>query len=193
MASHSISWVLGAHVRFGNLDFIIMVGGGLALAHAAIQPLPSIGLNYERLEHQLGVSLGPQPSREDQRHLTFSDANDMAWLTGGEPLSPERHIQSATIVLLFSLCNAMATISHLVAQCMVPPFMNDEFVGVIEHVVESFHDLLAEEPESPSGFESSRGSHHPSCECFMTDTPEGHVKSVHKEEATSVNDLDNEA
>ena len=62
MASHGISWVLGAHVRFGDLDFFIIVGGELALAHATIQPLPSIGLDYGRLESQLGVSLGPQPS-----------------------------------------------------------------------------------------------------------------------------------
>ena len=59
MASHDISWVLDAHVRFRSLDFIIMVEGELTLAHTAIQSLPSIGLNHERLEHQLGVSLGP--------------------------------------------------------------------------------------------------------------------------------------
>ena len=59
MASHGISWVSGAHVRFGDLDFIVTVGGELALAHTAIQPLPSIGLNYGRLECQLGISLGP--------------------------------------------------------------------------------------------------------------------------------------
>ena len=46
-------------MRFGDLDFIITMGGELALAHASIQPLPSIGLDYERLERQLGVSLGP--------------------------------------------------------------------------------------------------------------------------------------
>ena len=57
---------------FGDLDFIVMVGGELALAHAAIQSLPSIGFNYKRLEHQLNISLGPQPSREDPRHLTLS-------------------------------------------------------------------------------------------------------------------------
>ena len=78
MASHEISWVSGAHVHFGNLDFIVMVGGELALAHATIQSFPSIGLNYERLERQLSVSLGPQQSREDQRRLTLSDANNMA-------------------------------------------------------------------------------------------------------------------
>ena len=59
MANHGISWAPGAHVHFGSLDFIITVGGELALAYAAIQPLPSIGLDHKRLEHQLGVSLGP--------------------------------------------------------------------------------------------------------------------------------------
>ena len=59
MASHSISWVPGAHVRFSDLDFIITVGGELALAHVAIQSLPSIGFNYGRLERQPGTSLGP--------------------------------------------------------------------------------------------------------------------------------------
>ena len=50
MASHGISWIPGAHVRFEDLYFIITVGEELALAHAAIQPLPSIGLDYGRLE-----------------------------------------------------------------------------------------------------------------------------------------------
>ena len=60
MANHGISWVPGAHVRFKSLDFIVTVGGELALAHATIQSLPSIGLNHERLGRQLGISLGPQ-------------------------------------------------------------------------------------------------------------------------------------
>ena len=59
-------------MHFSDLDFIVMVGGELMLAHTAIQPLPSIGLNYGRLERQLGVSLGPQPSREDPCRLTLS-------------------------------------------------------------------------------------------------------------------------
>ena len=57
------------------------------MAHAAIQPLPSIGLDYGRFERQLSVSLGPQLSREDPRRLTFSYTNDVAWLAEGEPLS----------------------------------------------------------------------------------------------------------
>ena len=45
MASHGISWVSGAHVRFGNLDFIITMEGELAQAPAAVQPLHSAGLD----------------------------------------------------------------------------------------------------------------------------------------------------
>ena len=71
--------------------------------------------------------------------------------------------------------------------------MNNEFMGVIEHVTESLHDLLTEEPESPSSSDSSRGRHHPSRECFMIGTPEGHVESIHEEEDTATNDLDDDA
>ena len=78
MASHGISWVPGAHMRFGSLDFIIMVGGELVRAHTAIQSLPSIGLDHERLGRQLGVSLGPQQSRENRRRLALSNDNDVA-------------------------------------------------------------------------------------------------------------------
>ena len=49
-----------------------------------------------------------------------------------------------------------------------------------------------QESKSPSGSDSSRGSHHPSRECFMAGTTEGHVKSIHEEEATPMNDLDDE-
>ena len=144
-------------MHFRSLDFIITVGGELALAHVAIQSLPSIGLG-----RQLGVSLGPQQSREDQRHLALSDANDMTWSSGVGSLSLEHHIRSAPIALPFGLRNAAATVSHLVAQCMVQPPMNNKFVGVIEHIIESLHNLLIEEPGSSSGSDSSRGSHHPS-------------------------------
>ena len=90
MASHDISWVLGTHVCFGDLDFIITMEEELVRAPIVIQPLYSTGLdtiaealeelwvyaseahalgssqllgfNYERLEHQLGVFLGPRQS-----------------------------------------------------------------------------------------------------------------------------------
>ena len=50
MASHGISWVPGAHVRFGNLDFIVTLEGELALAHTVAQSLPSVNLSHQRLE-----------------------------------------------------------------------------------------------------------------------------------------------
>ena len=149
MASHDISWVPGTHVRFEDLDFIITVEGELARAPVIIQPFHSTSLDaiaealeelqlhapearaprsdqlldfdYGRLEHQLGVFLGPQLSRENLRHLTFLFANVMTQLTEGEPLSPEYLIRSAPIVLPFGLCNAAETIGHLVAQRMVLP------------------------------------------------------------------------
>ena len=90
MASHNISWVPGAHMCFGNLDFIVTMRGELAQAPVALQPLHSAGLDtivkaleelqlhapevhapgsdqllvfdYGRLEHQLGTFLGPRPS-----------------------------------------------------------------------------------------------------------------------------------
>ena len=45
MASHGVSWVPGAHVRFGNLDFIITAEGELAQVPTTVQPLHSAGLD----------------------------------------------------------------------------------------------------------------------------------------------------
>ena len=59
MAIHGISWVSGTHVHFGDLDFIVTVGGELMLAHATIQSLPSVSFNYGRFECQPDVSPGP--------------------------------------------------------------------------------------------------------------------------------------
>jgi hypothetical protein len=39
MASRGISWVLGAHVRFGSLDFIVATEGELVRALAPQPPL----------------------------------------------------------------------------------------------------------------------------------------------------------
>ena len=65
-------------MRFGSLDFIITVGGELVRAHAAIQSLPSIVLDHKRLGRQLGVFLGPQQSRENQRRLALSNDDGVA-------------------------------------------------------------------------------------------------------------------
>ena len=71
MANHNISWVLGAHVHFDDLDFIVTLGGELALAHMTAQSLTSINLSHLRLEGQPGDSLGPQLSREPLRSITL--------------------------------------------------------------------------------------------------------------------------
>jgi len=78
------------------------------------------------------------------------------------------------------------------AQRTPPSPVNNKFVGMTEYVTKSFHDLLARETESSSTSDSSRGSYHPSRECFMAGSPEGQVKSIHEEEATPTNDLDDE-
>ena len=75
---------------------------------------------------------------------------------------------------------------------MHPSPTNDEFVEMTEYVVESFHDLLTGDSESLSDSDSSRGSHHPSRECFMVGTLEGHIESVHEGGVTPPNDFDDE-
>jgi hypothetical protein len=90
MANHGVCWVPGAQVHFGSLDFFITTEGELARAPAPIQSLHSTNLDtvvealkelqlhaleahaprsdqlpnfdYERLEHQLDIFLGPRPS-----------------------------------------------------------------------------------------------------------------------------------
>ena len=114
----------------------------------------------------------------------------MRQLAGGEPLSLEYLIRSTPTALQLELRNVTETVGHLVAQCTPPPPMNDEFMGMIEYIMESFHDLLAGELESPSDSDSSRGSHHPSRECFMAGTPEGYIESIHEGGATPMDDLD---
>ena len=61
--------------------------------------------------------------------------------------------------------------------------------GHIKSITKSLHGLLTEELGSDSGSNSSRGSHHPSRECFMAGTPEGHVESISVEEATPTGNL----
>ena len=45
MASHGVSWVPSAHVRFGNLDFNISMEGELAQVPTTDQPLHSASVN----------------------------------------------------------------------------------------------------------------------------------------------------
>ena len=116
----------------------------------------------------------------------------MTQFAGGEPLSSEYLIRSASTAFPFGLSNAAETVCHLVAQRMHPSPMNDEFMGTTEYIIESFHDLLVGESESPSDSDSSRGSHHLSREYFMEGTPEGYIESIREGGATPTDDLDDE-
>ena len=116
----------------------------------------------------------------------------MMQLTGGEPLSSKHLTQGTPTAFPFGLRNVVGTVVYLVVQRMHPSPTNDEFVGMTEYIAESFHDLLAGDLESLSDSDSSKGSHHPSRECFMAGTPEGRVESVHEGGATPPNDLDDE-
>ena len=149
-----------------------------------------LGFDYEWLEHQVHAFLGPRPSREDMHCLTFSFTNVMTQLAGGEPLSLEYLIRSAPTTLPFGLRNTAETVGYLVAHRMPPSPMNDEFMGITEYIVKSFHDLLAGESKSPSDSDTSRGSHHPLQECFIAGTPEGYVESIHEGGTTPTDDLD---
>ena len=116
----------------------------------------------------------------------------MMQLAEGGPLSLEHPTRGAPVAFSFGLRNAMGTASHLVTQRMHPSPTNDEFMGMTEYVVESFHDLLVGDSELLSNFDSSRGSHHPSRKYFMAGTPEGRIESIHEGGATPTDDPDDE-
>jgi hypothetical protein len=97
----------------------------------------------------------------------------MTQFARGEPLSLEYLTWNAPRAFLFGLHNSVRAIDYLIAQRMHPPSADDEFMGMMDYVVESFHDLLTRDSEMISDSDSSGGSHQPSCECFMADTPEG--------------------
>ena len=90
MASHDISWVLGVHMRFGDLDFIVSVEGELARALVVVQPLHSTSLDMitEALEElRLRVPEARVPGSGQlldfdygrlECHITFSFTNVMA-------------------------------------------------------------------------------------------------------------------
>ena len=91
MASHGISWVLGAHVRFRDLDFVVTVEGKLAWTPIVVQPFHPTDLD------------------------TITKMLEELWLTRGEPFSSEYIIWSTPTVLPFGLCNTINSVGHLVA------------------------------------------------------------------------------
>jgi hypothetical protein len=81
---------------------------------------------------------------------------------------------------------------------MHPPPANDEFIGMTDYVMESFYDLLMGDSKGISDSDSSKGSHHPSHECFMVEgahrakTPKGHVTNICEGEVSPLSDPNNE-
>jgi hypothetical protein len=82
------------------------------------------------------------------------------------------------MVFPYGLHNTAQVIECHVAWLSSLPPASDEFVGMADFFMESIHDPLASDSESISGFASSEGSHHPSRECFMVETSEGHISSA---------------
>jgi hypothetical protein len=70
------------------------------------------------------------------------------------------------------------TIASFMAQCLCPFSADNEFVKVVDYIVDSIHDLLGSDSETFFDSSSSRGSHHPSQECFMAETSNGHFSSA---------------
>lgn len=96
------------------------------------------------------------------------------------------------MAFLFGLHNATETEGRLMMQRMRSLVKNGEFVGMADYIMKSFHDLLMVDLESLSDSNYSRGSHHPSQECFMAGTPEGHVERVHEGGVAPMGDLDDD-
>ena len=96
----------------------------------------------------------------------------------GENRSPDALMWDAPATFPFSLRNAADRVLRLVASHTATRLTDSEFVGMANYVSESFHDLLAEGSKLGSNSDSNRGSHHPSRECRMVDTPEGNVEGL---------------
>ena len=69
--------------------------------------------------------------------------------------------------------------------------MNDEFMGMTEYVVESFHDLLVGESDRPSTL-TLVGEPSPLARMFHGRYPEGYSESIHEGGATPIDELDAE-
>ena len=87
------------------------------------------------------------------------------------PLSTE--LEGSPSLFPLGLQNAAQSFKRLALDVLAPP--DDEFVGMLDYDYESLHDVLNEHVGDSS---SDSGSHHPSQECFMADTPEGQAQSA---------------
>jgi hypothetical protein len=169
-------------VRFRILDFIVTTEGGLEQVRVPVRPSCTTNLDpiveafeglrlrasedrasegswlpdfdYKRLGHLLHAFLGPRPTQEDLRQVFFSLTNVMAQLYGAEPLSLEIMVESALTAFLFGLHSTAEDVHLLVALRFGSLPADDEFMGMIDYVLESFHDLVVGESEVISNSDS---------------------------------------
>ena len=87
--------------------------------------------------------------------------------------SPSIELVGSSTRFPFGLWNAARTFERLPLNAPAPP--SDEFIGMLEYDHESMHNVLNVQVDDSS---SDSGSHHPSQECFMADTPEGRAQSA---------------
>jgi hypothetical protein len=149
MANHAEGLAPGALVRFGSLDFIVTIGGGLEHIHVLVRPTRTANLGpvVEAFEGmrlrarrimpprivgpltsimrvwgiKLHVFMGPRPTLEDLHHVLFSLANIMAQLSGGETLSLEIPTMGVPKRLPFSLPTRWRTRIVLPRRLLVHP------------------------------------------------------------------------
>ena len=136
------------------------------------------GFEGARLERQLQTSLGPHSTRDDLCCTVYALAAMAAQLAGGDPIPPNVMADHAVTALRLGPGDAAQHTRHHVAQCVITHTGGAELVGMAEFASASEDDLLETDSSLGSNTDSSRGSHHPSRECFMAGSPKGHVESL---------------
>jgi hypothetical protein len=122
--------------------------------------------------------MGPNPSYDDLRAFDFCFVNVMTQLAGGEAISPDFLARDASTAFPPGLRNAVGTVASLVARGHMPTPDDIEFVGMVNHIRDSIFDILSTNSGSISDSCSSKRGYDPMRECFMPNTPEGHVSCM---------------
>jgi hypothetical protein len=122
--------------------------------------------------------MGPNPSYDDLQAFDFCFVNVMMQLAGGEAISPDFLTRDASTALPPGLRNTTGTVASLVARGHMPTPDDIEFVGMDNHIRDSTFDILSTDSGSIYDSCSSERVYDPTRECFMPNTPEGHVSST---------------
>jgi hypothetical protein len=137
MANHAEGLAPGALVRFGSLDFIVTIGGGLEHIHVLVRPTRTANLGpvveaFEGMRLRARRIMPPRivgPLTSIMRvwgiklhvFILFSLANIMAQLSGGETLSLEIPTMGVPKRLPFSLPTRWRTRIVLPRRLLVHP------------------------------------------------------------------------